>query len=191
MRRLALLLLLNLTVLCVPALADWPPITAEDKGFVSVPGQAGAPAVILAREEVDNDVLHVHSLYVRMKILTEAGRKYADVELPFYSRRADITDISGRTVHSDGTIVPFDGKPFEQIVEKGPQQQGPRDDVYPFLLWRLAAFWITVTTGVTPTNLPSLLVGSFSGISINDKPASNSFLSNMTWFWNMARLEEA
>lgn len=119
MRRLALLLLLNLTVLCVPALADWPPITAEDKGFVSVPGQAGAPAVILAREEVDNDVLHVHSLYVRMKILTEAGRKYADVELPFYSRRADITDISGRTVHSDGTIVPFDGKPFEQIVEKG------------------------------------------------------------------------
>ncbi len=101
--------------------ADWPPITPDQLALTSVSQHPGAPAVVLSREERDDDVQHYHSVYVRIKILTEAGRRYADVELPYNRARAGfmIDSISGRTVHADGTVIPFEGKPFQKTVMKG------------------------------------------------------------------------
>ena len=98
---------------------DWPPILPEEQALTSVPQQAGAPAVILLRQETNDDRLHVQSVYMRIKILTEAGRKYGDVELPYNRRGFTIEQISGRTVHADGSVVPFEGKPFDKVVFKG------------------------------------------------------------------------
>ena len=111
------------TVCCLVPLAhaDWPPISPEDLALTSVPQHPGAPAVILLREVKDDDIQHYKSVYVRIKILTEAGRRYADVELPYDRAHAglEIGGISGRTVHSDGTVIPFTGKPFQKTVVKG------------------------------------------------------------------------
>ena len=30
-----------------------------------------------------------------------------------------IGDITGRTIHADGTIIPFTGKPYKKTIEKG------------------------------------------------------------------------
>jgi hypothetical protein len=99
--------------------SDWPPIAPQEQSMTSVPEQPGAPAVILLRHETDDDNLHYHSVYTRIKVLTEAGRKYADVELPYNRRRFTIEQVSGRTVHADGSVVPFEGKPFDKVVVKG------------------------------------------------------------------------
>jgi hypothetical protein len=101
------------------AAADWPQISPEEQSMTSVPEQPGAPAVILLRQENDDDNLHYHGVYTRIKVLTEAGRKYADVELPYNRRGFVIDQVSGRTVHADGTVVPFEGKPFDKVVLKG------------------------------------------------------------------------
>jgi hypothetical protein len=53
-----------------------------------------------------------------VKILTEEGRKYADVEIPFFKGSEDIVHISARTIKPDGTIVNFDGKVFEKSLVK-------------------------------------------------------------------------
>ncbi len=98
--------------------ADWPPITKDDLAFKSVPGLPDAPAVILFHEEIDDDTLHYHQTYYRIKILTEAGRKYADVQLPFNKRWSTIADIKGRTTHADGSVVNFEGKPFDKEIIK-------------------------------------------------------------------------
>ncbi|HUK23140.1 MAG TPA: DUF3857 domain-containing protein [Terriglobales bacterium] len=98
--------------------ADWPPITPEEQAMTSVPGQPGAPAVILLRQETDDDMLHYHSVVMRIKILTEAGRKYADVEIPYNRHRSGIAAVSGRTVHADGSIVTMQGKPLDKVVVK-------------------------------------------------------------------------
>lgn len=98
---------------------DWPPITPEEQALASVPQQPGAPAVILNREELDDDTKHFHSVYMRIKILTEAGRRFADIRIPFDRHNFTIDTVSGRTVHADGSIVPFEGKPFEQVINKG------------------------------------------------------------------------
>ena len=101
--------------------------TKEELEMTSLPGYPGAPAVVLFREEITKDDLHVHQFYERMKILTEDGKKYANVELKFGSSEGDgywggdensMGDIEGRTIHSDGTIIPFTGKPYLKTIEK-------------------------------------------------------------------------
>ncbi len=99
--------------------ADWPPIAPDEQSMTSVPDQPGVSAIILSRQETDDDTLHYHGVYIRIKVLTEAGRKYADVELPYNRRGFTIEQVSGRTVHADGTVVPFEGKPFDKLVVKG------------------------------------------------------------------------
>jgi Domain of Unknown Function with PDB structure (DUF3857)/Transglutaminase-like superfamily len=104
---------------CLRSLAvDWPPINPEDLSMTSIKEQPGAPAASLQREEIDDDMNNVHSVYQRIKILTDAGREYANVELPYSHRGFSIAGISGRTVHADGSVVPFEGKPFDKTVEK-------------------------------------------------------------------------
>jgi hypothetical protein len=103
--------------------------TAEELSMTSVPGYPGAVAVVLFREEVTNDDLHVIQHYERIKVLTEDGKKYANVELNYVRTQGDgdvfstgneetVGDIVGRTIHSDGTVIPFSGKPYEKTIEK-------------------------------------------------------------------------
>jgi len=115
------LLLSTLGLLLVPlaAAVDWPPISPEEQALKDVPSQPGAPAVILLRQEVADDLNNFHSTYKRIKVLTDAGRKYADIELPYNRHGFSIGELAGRTVHADGTVVPFEAKPFDKVIVRG------------------------------------------------------------------------
>lgn len=111
--------------------SDWPPIDPNDLKMTDIKEQPGAPAVVLDHEEIDDDVNNFHSFYERIKILTDAGREYANVELPYRRRGFTISGISGQTVHSDGSVVPFTGKPFDKTVVRA---GGERINVRSFTL---------------------------------------------------------
>src|ERR1700733_2754204 len=104
------------------ARAQWTQPTAEELSMTAQPEVPGAAAVYLFREETTEDDLHMFSTYVRLKVLTEKGKEYSNVELNYASvalgGSSSITDIQGRTIHPDGTIIPFTGKPYEKLVEK-------------------------------------------------------------------------
>ena len=102
------------------AFADsWIQPTAEELKMTSEPTVPGASAIYLYRNESVNDKLHIHTLYVRLKVLTEKGMDYGDVELNYDQGRSfSIRAIEGRTIHSDGTVIPFTGKPYEKVLEK-------------------------------------------------------------------------
>lgn len=113
----AILLVLYILTTHVAAKADdWPPIAPEDLSMKSLPEQPGAAAVVLLRDELTDDPHNHRSVYMRIKVLTEPGRKYADVEIPYSRRHFTIYNVSGRTIHSDGTIIPFIGKPFDKVM---------------------------------------------------------------------------
>jgi hypothetical protein len=121
--RLAILslLLIGFLGLPLPAAADeWQPISPDELKMTSVPEAPGAPAVILYRQ-VDRDdsarTGHEYN-YVRIKILTEQGRKYADVELAYRKDAGDIHSIKGRTVRPDGTIAAFTSKAYDKTIVK-------------------------------------------------------------------------
>jgi hypothetical protein len=100
---------------------EWLPITPEELKMTSEPKAPGAPAIILYRQ-IDRDdsnasTPHEYN-YVRTKIFTEDGRKYADVEIPFLKETENIVGIKARTIRADGSIVNFDGKVYEKEIVK-------------------------------------------------------------------------
>jgi len=103
------------------ARAQWTAPTPEELSMTSQPQVPGASAVYLYREERTEDHLHMYSVYERIKILTEGGKERANVELKYHSggdMGYVVTDIAGRTIHPDGTIVPFTGRPYERVIVK-------------------------------------------------------------------------
>jgi hypothetical protein len=97
------------------------PAFPEELKMTSEPLAPGAPAVILYRqvERDDNGRTSHEDNYVRIKILTEEGRKFGDVEIPFFKVSEDIVHIRARTIRPDGSAVEFDGKVFEKSIVKG------------------------------------------------------------------------
>lgn len=102
------------------AWAGFLPVSPDELKMTSEPLAPGAPAIILYRQ-VDRDdngeTSHEYN-YVRIKILTEEGRKWADIEIPFVQRSEAIVNIRARTIKPDGAITNFDGKIYEKTVVK-------------------------------------------------------------------------
>ena len=105
----------------VGAADEWLPISPEELKMTSEPKAPGAPAIILYRQidrdDSDSHIPHEYN-YVREKIFTEEGRKYADVEIPFFKDNETIHNIRARTIRPDGSIVNFDGKVYEKEIVK-------------------------------------------------------------------------
>lgn len=114
------ILFASLSLLPAAALAQrWIPPTPEELAMTSIKEVPGAAAVYLNKDEITEDAMHSHSFYVRLKVLTDKGKDYANVELPYYAGQGTTVDsIEGRTIHPDGTIIPFTGKPYEKLVVK-------------------------------------------------------------------------
>ena len=116
----ALLALFVLT-LALPAFADdWLPVPPEDLALKDNPKQPGADAMILYRDvKVDAKNASVTN-YMRVKIFTAAGVKgQADIELPYDKGDKSIQGIEARTIRPDGSVVAFEGKPFDKEIVKG------------------------------------------------------------------------
>ena len=114
-------------VLCVayllrpapPAIAEeWLPITPEELKLTGEPLAPGAPAIYLFRQVDRNDESDSETDYVRIKILTEDGRKQADIEIPYFSRTGSVRNVRARVVHPDGAIVNFNGQIYDKTVIK-------------------------------------------------------------------------
>jgi hypothetical protein len=123
-RALVALSLLLLALGClVPAQAKdekyvWPPITPEELAMKDDPTNPGAPAILLYREQQGDDQKRYETVYYRIKVLTDEGRKYADIEIPYVERLGEIEDIRARTVRPDGSAVDFQGQVFDRMVVK-------------------------------------------------------------------------
>lgn len=94
------------------------PVSPEELKMTSEPKVPGAPAIILYRQ-VDRDdrgnTAH-EDVYFRIKILTEEGRKYADIEIPFFRDEGSIVNLHARTIEPDGTLINFSGKAFDKSI---------------------------------------------------------------------------
>lgn len=99
--------------------------TQEELRMTTDPKAPGAPAVYLDRELRDDNQSHYISEYARIKVLTELGKEWATVEVPYRPPLVDGANlhlheaiaasnakpiVTGRTIHPDGTVVPLIGK---------------------------------------------------------------------------------
>lgn len=118
LRRCSIFIFLLLcTSLSMADRQDWLPITDQDMKIKSVPGNDGASAIQLNYQDFIDDVNHSEFFYKRIKILNDKGLKYADVEIPVYPDTS-LRELKGRTIHPDGKIIEFTGKPFQKTLIK-------------------------------------------------------------------------
>ena len=88
----------------------------DELQMTSDPKAPGAPAVYLYREEITDNHSHYISSYVRIKVLTERGKEWATVEVPYFPGYNAVPTIEGRTIHADGTVIPLVGKAQDLLV---------------------------------------------------------------------------
>jgi hypothetical protein len=117
-----LLILLVAAAYVVPLKAEgFQPVNPDELKMIAEPQTPGAPAIILYRQ-VDRDdsgrTAHENN-YVRIKILNEEGRKYANVEIPFNKEKGNnIVNIHARTIRPDSSIANFEGHAFDKSIVK-------------------------------------------------------------------------
>jgi len=123
-------LAVGLAAPCVSFAQFQAPTDAELK-MTEDPKAPGADAVYLYREETQDDNVGFRTVYERIKVLTEKGKELATVRIAYQrhfsygdrtgdrdeENRANFVDrvsgqlevaaISGRTIHSDGTVIPL------------------------------------------------------------------------------------
>jgi hypothetical protein len=92
--------------------------TKEELQMTSDPKAPGAPAVFLYLQSETDNRNHYQSIYARIKILTELGKEWATVEVPYVPGYMDPPIIEGRTIHADGTVIPLTGKASDLLVYK-------------------------------------------------------------------------
>ena len=116
----ALLAAVLLGVIPVRAGVGFQPVSQEELKMTSEPQAPGAPAIILYRQvdRDDNGRTSHEDNYYRIKILTEEGRKYGDIEIPFFRQTGSVVGIHARSIRPDGTIAEFDGKIYEKTIAK-------------------------------------------------------------------------
>src|ERR1017187_9923324 len=90
-----------LFALAAPALlhAQFQPPSAEELKMTDDPKAPGAAAVYLYREDITDESDHSHSIYERIKVLTEKGKELATIQIPYLQGVSSVTDIQGRTIH--------------------------------------------------------------------------------------------
>ena len=92
--------------------------TKEELQMTSDPKAPGAPAVFLYLQSETDNRNHYQSMYARIKVLTEKGKEWATVEVPYIPGYMDPPIIEGRTIHADGTVIPLAGKASDLLVYK-------------------------------------------------------------------------
>lgn len=124
LRRFLFSLTLLTTIASFPTLAPasvgFQPVSPDELKMTSEPKAPGAMAIILFREVDRDDTARTshEDVYFRVKILTEEGRKYADIEVPFFKEQSVVTNVHARTIEPDGSIMNFSGQVFEKQIVK-------------------------------------------------------------------------
>ncbi len=111
-----------LSISSIPALAaTWKQPTPDELKMTADPAAPDAPAVYFFREEIVDDKLHYHHLYAQIKVLNDKGKEqFSDIEIPYEAGVISVRALEGRTIHPDGTVVPFTGKPYDkELVKSG------------------------------------------------------------------------
>lgn len=123
--KLACVLLLVTILVCTSSataqkpVQDWLPITQQDKQIQDAPAPwtQGASAIQLYFSYYKDDNEKFISVYKRIKILKDAGKQYADVEIEL-KPGITLKQLAARTIHPDGTIIEYKGSPFQKTIFK-------------------------------------------------------------------------
>lgn len=98
--------------------ALWTPIDPADLKLTDNPGEPGGQAIILDYWDDTNNLKSEETVRVRIKILREEGKKYANVEIPYLEKYMQLEDLRARTVSTDGQSTVSNAEVFDKEIVK-------------------------------------------------------------------------
>jgi hypothetical protein len=110
--------LMTLVLVAPVSAEDWLPVTPEELQMKIEPKAPKAAAIFLYRQVDRNDEDATEYFYSRIKILTDEGRQYANVEIPYTKGDNTVRAVQARVIRPDGGIVEFDGTVYEKSLVK-------------------------------------------------------------------------
>jgi len=152
--------------------------TKEELQMTADAKAPGAPAVYFYREKITDNYRHFKSEYARIKVLTEKGKEWATVEVP-YSGGGAPPRIEGRTIHPDGTVVPLTGNGPELLVRSN--REG-RTDVHVFTLPSVEVGSILEYRWTLPMG-----EGSVRGVTNDNQGYYDSALASSDDYWDVQK----
>ncbi len=102
----------------IPLCAQFQQFSEEELRMTADPKAPGAAAVYLDVDENYELDAGVDTFHARIKVLTEKGKELATVEIPYWKGCEQVALLKGRTIHSDGTIIPLAVKPDDLLIVK-------------------------------------------------------------------------
>ncbi len=99
-------------------LPNLPPITPQDLKMTDNPAAPGGNAMILHYAVESDNTKWTETYSVRIKVLKEEGKKYADVEFPYYDQDTKLEEVRARSISPDGKVTDSTGQIFDREVVK-------------------------------------------------------------------------
>jgi hypothetical protein len=127
--------LLFCPLLCAAQGRPWLPVDPKDLQMKELRQIPGAQAALLYYADEIDDTSHNEFFYSRIKIFSDGGKQYANVEIPL-REKFSVENLAARTIHADGKIVEMAARPYEKLVLKG---KGVRVRVQAFTLPEVTA----------------------------------------------------
>ena len=100
-------------------LPNLPPISPEELALKDNPADPGEAAIMLYYAVDTDNTKSAETRSVRIKIFLEEGRKYANIEIPYYDKNTQVEEIKARTVGPEGKPEEFAGQILERELVKG------------------------------------------------------------------------
>ena len=115
---LAFAFALSASPLAAQAPPSWPPISAQDLALKDSPVNPGEPAIILLYDVQDDNNNSSESIFKRIKILREEGKKYADIEIPYFEKVTQVEEIHASVTSPEGKTENFAGAIYDKEIIK-------------------------------------------------------------------------
>jgi len=98
------------------ATTEWKPVTQDELKMTEVPQDPGAAAVCLFSETFTDDVMGLEHNYRRIKVLTEQGRSWGDLQIAYVKGHLEIKNLNVRTIQRDGRIAENPVAPTDAVI---------------------------------------------------------------------------
>jgi transglutaminase-like putative cysteine protease len=100
------------------AAAPWPPVPPEELALKDNAFEPGSPAMILEYEVQTDNTRSTETIYKRIKIFREEGRKFADVEIRYVEKFTKVEEIRARVTSPAGKAEDFSGAIYDKEIVK-------------------------------------------------------------------------
>jgi len=99
-------------------LPNLPPLSSADLTLQDNPASPGTPAIILYMAVETDNTKSTEVQSFRIKVFTDEGRKYGNVEIPYWEKLSHVEEIRARTISANGKAHEFDGEILEREIVK-------------------------------------------------------------------------